>query len=356
MRVLHFVEALYGGTATYLNELLPFQTEAYSQVSVLCPQGQSHLITCDGAELFLYPDTSRSPTGIFRLYKSWAAHLAENSYDIIHLHSSFAGVIGRLRLPKPRPRVVYCAHGWAFAMDTSLAKKRLYGAVERILSYRTDVIINISKDEQELARQAGIPESRCALVYNGIRDADWRPIEANRKAARLLFVGRYDRQKGIDLLVDAMGELSSRGFVLETIGGPIVGKPVVTKFPPSIVDRGWRSPKEICGAMAEADIVVMPSRWEGFGLVAAEAMRAARPVVAAAVGGLNEIVIDGETGVLCPPGSAQAIVEGIVRLANMDIRAVGENGRKRYEALFTADRMFRKIDNLYRNGHSSLFG
>jgi glycosyltransferase involved in cell wall biosynthesis len=119
-------------------------------------------------------------------------------------------------------------------------------------------------------------------------------------------------------------------------------------LPASIIDHGWRSPKEVEAAMADADVVVMPSRWEGLPFVAAEAMRAGRPVVAAAVGGIPEMVVDGETGALCAPGSPQALAEAVLRVAAMDIRQLGLNGRKRYGEMFTAEAMFHRMDAVYR--------
>jgi glycosyltransferase involved in cell wall biosynthesis len=90
------------------------------------------------------------------------------------------------------------------------------------------------------------------------------------------------------------------------------------------------------------------SRWEGFGLVAVEAMRAARPIVATEVGGLAEIVVHGCSGILVPPESPAALLNGVDRLAGMDLREMGLNGRKRYEELYTADLMFSRTDQVYR--------
>jgi len=226
--------------------------------------------------------------------------------------------------------------------------KNLYGMAESFFSTRTDAIINIAKSEERLAQRAGIAPNKSFLVYNGIENAEWEPVPQGRQTSRLLFVGRYDHQKGIELLVEAMRTLWSRGFQLQTIGGPVIGKPAVVDFPSYVTDLGWKSPEDIREAMASADIIVMPSRWEGFSQVALEAMRAGRAIMATTASSLPEAVVDGETGVLCAPGSAQAIVDGILRLSELDVRQLGINGRKRYEQRFTAERMFRQIDEIYR--------
>lgn len=349
MRVIHFAETLIGGPATHLNQLLPFQVEAYDSVSVYCPQRHAHLIEVEGVHIVPFADTDRSPSGLLSLYGQWKAHLASNEYDIIHLHSSFAGFVGRLaRNPKKTP-IIYCARGWAFAMDVSAIKKRIYALIERLLALSTDAIINISENEADLSQWAGIPQDKCHTVYNGIRDSAWEPLPENRRARHLLFVGRYDKQKGIDHLLKAMEALSAEGFSLRTIGGSIIGKPLIDKFPKEVTDLGWQDANTVQAEMSAADAIIIPSRWEGFGFVAAEAMRAGRPVVASNVGGLSEIIVDGQTGVLCVPDSSQAIIDGVRRLAHLNVRELGIKGRERFESHFAAERMFRQIDDIYQH-------
>jgi glycosyltransferase involved in cell wall biosynthesis len=99
--------------------------------------------------------------------------------------------------------------------------------------------------------------------------------------------------------------------------------------------------------MRESDAVVMPSRWEGFGLVALEAMREARAVLAARVGGLAEIVVDGETGLLFTPDDVRSLEDAIVRCAEFDLAGLGLKGRTRFEAAFGAERMAQEIDDVY---------
>lgn len=353
MRVVHFAEALKGGPATYLNTLFSFQVGIYERVSLFCPRSQAHLIDCAGVEIVPFPDTGRTPLGVARLLRHWHRYISANSHDIVHLHSSFAGLAGRLAPRCTTAKIIYCPHGWAFAMDTAPTRKRLYALVEQLLARRTDAIINISANEAKLAAWAGISAPLSAMIHNGVENAPWQPPAPGRKPTRLLFVGRYDYQKGIDIAAMAMPRLSAQGFTLTVIGGPVVGRSPVSTFAPHITDMGWSSPEKVAAAMAKADIVVMPSRWEGFSLVALEAMRAGRPIVAAEVSSLPEAVIDGETGVLYAPNSPDALTRAVLRLAAMDVAQLGRNARKRYEERFTAERMFRATAEVYarlRNG------
>ena len=346
MRVLHFTQTLPGGPATFLNELLAFQAEAYTRVTLLCPAAQHRLIESGKTEVVPLADARRNPRGLLAMYRSLCKHVSANRYDVIHLHSSFAGAVGRLAPRRLGARVVYCAHGWAHGMDVAASQKLLYAASERLLATRADVIINISQSEQRRAAEVGIPSAKCKLIYNGVRDAAWTPLEARRRARRLLFVGRYDRQKGLDVLLQAMNGLATEGFSLTAIGSPVIGQPSVDHFPRSVRNLGWQNRAVIQREMAECDLVVVPSRWEGFGLVAIEAMRAGRAVVATNVGGLAEVVVDGETGILCPAASPDALQAAIVRAAPF-ARQAGIAGRARYEHLFTAERMFRQTHAAY---------
>ncbi len=102
-------------------------------------------------------------------------------------------------------------------------------------------------------------------------------------------------------------------------------------------------------AVEDAAIVVVPSLGEGFGMVALEAMERGRPVIASAVGGLPEIVVDGETGLVVPSGDAEALAEAIVALAGDLERAaaMGAAGRERALSEFTPERSARRIEELY---------
>ena len=346
MQVLHFTQTLPGGPAAYLNELLAFQAQAYERVTLVCPGSQRRLIESEKVEVLPLEKTGRTPGDLLAMHQALRRHLRTNRYDVIHLHSSFAGAVGRLLPRDGSARVAYCAHGWAHGMDVGASLKLLYAGLERTLASRTDVIINISESEQQYAAAAGIRGSKCKLIYNGIRDAPWAPLATKGPARRLLFVGRYDRQKGLDVLLRSMRELAKQGFSLTAIGGPVIGRPSAPHFPEGARNLGWQSREVIRRQMQQCDLVVVPSRWEGFGLVAAEAMRAGRAVVATRVGGLPELIVDGRTGALCAPHSPHELTAAIRRAATMATEA-GIEGRARYERLFTAERMFRETHAAY---------
>jgi glycosyltransferase involved in cell wall biosynthesis len=315
-------------------------------VALICPAKQRPFIESDRIELVPLADARRTPGGLLAMLAALRRHLAAQRYDVVHLHSSFAGAVGRL---SPRPngaRVVYCAHGWAHGMDVHPTLRMLYAGLERALALRADVVINISGSEHRSATAAGIPADKCRLIYNGIRDAPWAPMRCDGAARRLLFVGRYDRQKGLDVLLRSMVDLSGLGFRLTTIGAPVIDQPTFAGAPEHVRDLGWQPWQVVRAQMDRSDVVVVPSRWEGFGLVAVEAMRAGRAVVATKVGGLAEIIAENETGMLCEPCSPASLTAAIVAAAPR-AREMGVAGRARFARFFTAERMFHETHAAY---------
>src|SRR5690606_9841845 len=102
---------------------------------------------------------------------------------------------------------------------------------------------------------------------------------------RLLFVGRFDRQKGVDIFCEVLKRLGSRAYGV-MVGGAVLHDSINLEYPYNVRTVGWRPKNELASFYRSADILVVPSRWEGFGLVAAEAMSLGCPVIASNVGGL----------------------------------------------------------------------
>jgi glycosyltransferase involved in cell wall biosynthesis len=165
----------------------------------------------------------------------------------------------------------------------------------------------------------------------------------------VLFVGRFDRQKGTDLLLEALAELQDSVFCY-LVGDTVLGDASLRALPPNARTTGWLAPSAIEAFYQSADVVVVPSRWEGFGLIAVEAMRAELPVIASRVGGLPEIVLDGETGVLLPPDDKASLVNALRDISDDRLAAMGRAGRQRFLRHFTLDRVHRQITELYRSG------
>jgi glycosyltransferase involved in cell wall biosynthesis len=357
-RVLHVAETIQGGVGGYLNEILEPQIDALGpeNVRVLIPENQQHFLELqDRGVIATFEREGRDVASLLRFTRTLLAEYRAFRPDLIHCHSTFAGVIVRLRLLPvvPRPRIVYCAHGWSFLMEIPEWKRRIYALIERALCPLTQVVINISQHEQDQAIRYGIPKGKCIVVRNGVSlapgDAAGDAVAFDPEKINLLFVGRFDRQKGLDLLLRVMARIESRPIHLYVIGASVID---ASEFrpPANVTMLGWLPRSSLDRYYAAADAVVMPSRWEGFGLVAVEAMRNGTAVIASNRGALPEVVAHGKTGLLfeLEEDRLTALEALLSTVTKADLGRLGAAGRDHFAAHFTAEIMNRKLLDIYR--------
>jgi len=240
-----------------------------------------------------------------------AVRRAGASADLVHAHWLAGGVAASL---SGRPFVVTLhgtgASGW---LDEAHPPR----LVARLGLERARAVIAVSTPLAEAARRHGARDVE--VIPNGIALPAEIGVEA--EPAEVLYVGRLAAEKGIEDLVAA-----SDGLNLVVAGDG----PLRPRVPGAL---GFLPHAEVQALYARAAVVVCPSRSEGFGLVCAEAMAHGRAVVATSVGGLPDLVRDGETGLLVPPGDRTALRAAIDRLlADPDLRhRLGAAARRHVE-------------------------
>ena len=171
--------------------------------------------------------------------------------------------------------------------------------IERRVLRRADRVVAVSRFVAEMARQT-LCDVPMEVIYNGIDTEVFRPGNRVRQPGepfRLLYVGSWMARKGVDLLAPIMRELGG-GFELQYTGGP-AAQSESAGMPANMHDLGRLSGPQVIAAMQDADAFLFPSRSEGFGLVAAEAMACGLPVIAMEGTSVEEVVIHGKTGLLC---------------------------------------------------------
>jgi glycosyltransferase involved in cell wall biosynthesis len=357
MKVLHVCESLIGGPASYLEEILPFQSRQLlpQNVIALVPEShRSHLGPAVDCTVETYSRTGRNLRSLIALGRAIRGSVRRHQPDIVHLHSSFAGVVGRLTLATcfARTSIVYCAHCWSFDRVPRDWRARLYALVERALARATGAIVNLSPHEDVLLRELGFPPGKARLIVTGLSDL---PIERRTpplgpRAAgmplRLLFAGRMDAQKGIDLLLREVERIPPERVTLTVIGGRVVdGWDVAV---PDCVHLGqWVARETLPDMLAQVDAVVMPSRWEGMPLWALEVLRSGRPLVASNHGVFPHIVRDGVDGVLVDINVPGFMDRALRVLERADLPAMGLAARAAYETKFSHERMNRDLIDLY---------
>ncbi len=240
-----------------------------------------------------------------------AAHRASRDADLVHAHWLPSGAVA---LATGKPFVVQL-----WGTDVELAR-RMRGLARRVLS-RARLTICASNALAEAAHELGAREVRVIPSAVELPEQVGEPAEP----PEVLYVGRLSPEKGILELVQAV-----EGMKLAVAGDG----PLRAQVPGAL---GFVPHHELPPLYERAAVVAVPSHREGFGVACAEAMAAGRPVVASAVGGLLDLVVDGETGLLVPPGNVGALRAALERLLD-DVelrRRMGEAGRERIREHFT---------------------
>jgi glycosyltransferase involved in cell wall biosynthesis len=270
--------------------------------------------------------------------------------DVLHTHLVHADFHG---LPAGRlagvPLLVSTKHGF-----NPFRGGRAFAAADRAVARLPDVHVAISAGlARYLAEREGFDEKSFEIVHYGISPGP--PPPAPPGGPRLAVVGRLIPIKGHVVLLDALVRVRREipEVTLELAGDG----PLEPELRATVERLGLAGCVSFLGRVApptpvyeRAEIVVVPSLGEGFGMVALEAMERGRAVVASNVGGLPEIVETGVTGLVVPPRDAGALATAIVGLAQDPVRAaaLGAAGRERALSSFSQERCTDRIEQLYR--------
>jgi glycosyltransferase involved in cell wall biosynthesis len=357
MKILHVCESLIGGPASYLEEILPFQVQRLSakNVVLIVPEDhRAHVAASIHCVVETYIRTGRNPRSLLALALAIRGGIKRHDPDVVHLHSSFAGAIGRFVLSglRSRARVVYCAHCWSFDRPERSMTTRLWTSVERALSHLTDVIVNISPHELPLLRRARFSLKKTELIVTGLSDLvpeRRTPPMAKRAPGsplRLLFAGRMDRQKGIDLLLREFADIDPKRATLTLVGNNVVGRTDLVLLP-HVESIGWVARDVLSIALQDVDAVIMPSRWEGMPLWAIEVMRSGRVLVCSSHGAFPHFIEHGRNGFLIDIDRPGFLDRALFDLETSDLPAVGRAARTTYETMFGNEPMNADLLRLY---------
>lgn len=297
-----------------------------------------------------------SPLEDFKAVLELKGALSRYSPDLIACHSSKAGWLGRIAAKMVDIPVVFTAHCWAYTEGVPPVRRAVYRWAERFAAPLASRIITVSDHDRQVAIRAGVARfDQLVTVRNGIRNAaPERQVRRLSQPVRLVTVARLDNQKNHADLFKALAELRHANWVLDIIGdGPL--EPSLRTMADSLgIDRqvnflGLR--KDVPRLLAGAQVFILASHWEGLPLSILEAMQAGLPVVATDVGGVSEALVDRETGFLVSCGDVSALKDRIAQLLEDEaLRArMGQAGRRRYDQLFTLERMVGKTLAVYRS-------
>jgi glycosyltransferase involved in cell wall biosynthesis len=347
-----------GGAQGYIAALLPALADEYD-VTVGAHGGAFVREAAERAGVeFVHLEQLRRPIspwrdlrGFVELYRL----LRRLRPDLLHASSSKAGVIGRLAAAAARvPVRVFTVHGWAFSAHSGAASS-LYRWADRIADRATTATICVSQRERAVGLRVRTCHADRTVVIPNAVDVDAYPqAPLERVVPRLISVGRLAAPKDWSTLLSALAGLEPAAFAEAVIVGD---GPERERVEDELARRSLDGRLRLLGErhdvprlLAHADVFVLASHSEGLPLSVIEAMAAGLPVVASDVGGLRELVRDGETGTLVSPGDPTALADALrPLLADRALRRrLGWAGRERAKELFDLPRFQRIHLELYR--------
>ncbi|PRY18431.1 glycosyltransferase [Kineococcus rhizosphaerae] len=358
-RVLHVAQPTTAGVARCVVDLVRHQVATGLDVHLACPTDGWLASAARGAGARVHPWAATRTPGPSVLVETrrLARIVARVDPGLVHLHSAKAGLAGRLAVRGRRP-TVFQPHGWSF-LAVSGPVRAATTTWERAGVRWADRVVCVSEAERSAAAALGLHlEGSAVVVPNGVDVRHFRP--ADRRSARVALdlppgpvavcVGRLSEQKGQDLLLAAWPRVRERvaGARLVLVGeGPELGRlreaaGAGVQFAGAVDDpRQW---------YAAADVVVVPSRWEGMALVPLEASASGRSVVVTDVHGARESVPRG-AGSVVPVADVDALGDAVaVRLDDLATASrEGAAGRRHVQEHHRLGDSAERVSRLYRD-------
>ena len=281
--------------------------------------------------------------------------------DIVYLHSTFAGVIGRLAAVGCNCKVVYNPHSWSFKMDISSIKKLFYKSIEFFLSFFTDKYILISKSEYELAKNICFNNRKLEIIYNGIeineRYNEIKELSDSLSGMYVIgMVGRICEQKNPLFFVEFAKELYKlrKDIFFIIVGDGELKKEIENKIveygmEDHFLITGWvNNPKDYIELFDQA---VLFSKWEGLCLSIAEYMLARKPILATDIGGINDLIQNNVTGLLINNFNLNDAVISSLKIRENEKLSynISKNAYDLVIKKFSIDKQMGNIENLFFN-------
>jgi glycosyltransferase involved in cell wall biosynthesis len=279
--------------------------------------------------------------------------------DLIHAHSGKPGVIARLAGAICRVPVIFTAHGWGFSPNSPTVIRNIAFVVEKLLAPLAAKIICVCESDRQLAiKSKAVAKHRLVTIHNGIEMLDLPQANPAINPLQLIMVARFTKkQKDHHTLLQAIKiikEQIKEDIKVVLVGtGPDWEQTKQTAKDLNILDNvdfvGDRL--DVPNLLAQSQVFVLSTHYEGFPISVLEAMRAGLPVIATKVNGISEQVVDGLTGLLVPHLDVYSLVSAIVTLIDQpELRqTMGAEGAKKLAQQFTLDCMSSRIDNLYQS-------
>ncbi len=290
------------------------------------------------------------------------AWLTEQKIEILHTQDYRGNIISRLAVRAGRLpiKLVATKHGLHYFPAAS-PRLRLFFVLDYLTMFMADRIIAVSKDTGEDVARWRVGR-KVQVIHNGrnipslvtpqVRQSSRAALGIPHNAKVVVFVGRLTHQKGIDALVDVA--LSTAATMDDVIFLLVGDGPCMPDMRARVSDssqiRFMGQQEDVTPFYNAADVLFLPSRYEGLPMVLVEAFAHGVTAVASSVGGIPEVLVDGVNGFLCPPSDLDMMHDRIMQLLNNNALrlALGKQARHTAETSFSLEKMGRETYNLYR--------
>ncbi|HOW69235.1 MAG TPA: glycosyltransferase family 4 protein [Phycisphaerae bacterium] len=324
-----------------------------------------------GYDVRIVPNMCRAvrPLTDLRARRELAAMLRDLRPEVVHTHSSKAGILGRLAARDAGvPIIVHTIHGMSFNRTQSWPVQMLYRWLERYCARFTQALVTVADAMRDQAVAVGIaPRDKFVTVYSGMRTELFDPARGDRAAVRRRWgaadeeivigaVARLFRNKGYEVLIPAMALAAQRNSRLRFVW---VGDGAQrTDYEKQLESMGIRgrvhltgllAPQRVPEMLAGMDLLVHASQWEGLPRAAVQALLMECPVISFDIDGAPEVVLPGRTGALVRLNDVPGLAEAMVTLAGdaSERRRLGRAGRQLCLERFDQRKMVSELESLY---------
>lgn len=350
MKILHVVESFFGGVYDFIKDFTEITPEYQHTILYGKRKGLKNNFKNDfkeNADFILWKNAKReiSLKNDFLALKELVTLLKKEKFDVIHLHSSKAGFLGRVaaRVYKQQNKVIYTTHGISFSRkDVSNRKLQLYSLLEKIGSLCGGKTIACSKSEAEFIQSKGI---KCGYINNGIKIED-NFLKKEKNILNIVTAARITEAKN-PALFNKIAEnfIENKNIEFIWIGDGELKEQLSSK---NIKITGWLDQKEVQKQLARADIYLSTSSWEGLPIGVLQGMKNKLPIVLSNCNGNKDLVIENYNGFLFKT-RVEAI--GKIKFLIKDkekIKKLGENSYLLLKKEFDIQGMIKKYKTLYK--------
>ncbi len=369
LRIVHCFRSPVGGIFRHVRDLIEVQVSLGHQVGILCDSntgGEYEDALFEAISPNLVLGLHRIPMqrkiGASDIAVLWKAYknIRKLKPDILHSHGAKGGAYARLiglimRLSGSKVARLYCPHGGSIHFDANTMQGRAYFTLERLLQRFTDRLIFVSNyEKQGYIDKVGEPHCPYDVIFNGLKEDEYIPVETSKDAADFLFIGMMRDLKGPDLFIEALPEVEriiGRKITAHMVGdGPDTQRYIETVQKMALDNRvKFHPPMRARQAFSMARVVVVPSRAESLPYIVLETVAAAKPLVVTNVGGISEI-FQGDMSNLVKPDDANALANAMsAMISNTNATAQAIEMSNNLRGQFSASVMANSVVSAYQS-------